>query len=150
MTVRWLVRETATVRQRGSARGRSERSCGSVDKVKLKWSYLCLSIRCVYRHNVHHFHIQNHFGTSLYSSVAHLSILDSVITICRLFFLCYLFYLFILKCVHRCSSGSCHGKTECTKWWFIPAFPGPLQNVARLCFCFFFSSAIFLIPFFPA
>lgn len=143
MTVRWLVRETATARQRGSTRGRSERNRGSVDKVKPELSYLCLSIRCAYCHNVHHFQIQNHFGTSLYSSVAHLSISETNIIICGLFFFPYLFSLFILKRVHRWSSGSCHGKTECTKWWFIPAFPGPLQNVARLCFCFFFSSAFF-------
>lgn len=75
------------------------------------------------------------------------------LALCHLcyFFLYHLFYLyFILECPSLCS---CHGKTECAKWWFIPAFPGPLQIVACLCFCFFFSSPFFfflLIPFFPA
>lgn len=62
---------------------------------------------------------------------------------CLLFIYYYLY--FILKCVLCHSFGSCHGKT---KWWFIPAFPGPLQIVARLCFCFFFSSPFFWYHFF--
>lgn len=145
----WLYdgSEADTARQRGRTRGRSERNCGSVDKVKLKWSYLCLNIRCVYHHNLHHFRIKTHFTTSLYSSSAHLSGFH-LGNVDYLFFVYYLYYLyFILKHVLCHSFGSCHGKT---KWWFIPAFPGPLQIVARPCFCFFFSSPFFWYHFFPA
>lgn len=138
-------------------RGRSERRCGSVDQVKLKWSYLRLNIGFASHHNVHHFHNQNHFNNSLshtaallhsVSSSDHVTFMKSILV-----FLYHLFYLyFILECTHRPTLCSCHGKTECTKWWFIPAFPGPLQVVACLCFCFFFffSSPFFLIPIFPA
>lgn len=37
----------------------------------------------------------------------------------------------------------CHGETEYIKWWFILAFPVPLQTVAQQCFCFFFSFSFF-------
>lgn len=63
-----------------------------------------------------------------------------------LYFPLFLHFCFILRCVHCHSFGSCHGKTEHTQWWFIPAFPGPLRIVAQqmlLLFFFFFVSSPF-------
>lgn len=139
MTLQWLERE----REREGKRGRSERNCGSVDKVKLKWSYLCLNITTICTTSIFETISIPLFFSPLLSDFAPFP-LWTVSPLLHFFFLYYIFYLcFILECVQCSSLCSCHGKTERTKWWFIPAFPGPLQIVARLCFCFFFSSPFF-------
>lgn len=145
MTLQWLEIDRE--------RGRSEINHGSDDKVKLERSELHLDIICAYHHNLHHFHIQIHFNTLLFNLLPNFSLFPPCTVsplLIWLFIFYHLFYIyFIPHCVHCPSLWSCHGKTECTKWWFIPVFPGPLQIVACLCFCFFFPSP-FSDTIFPA
>lgn len=125
----------------------------SVDKVKLKWTYLCLNIRCVCYHNLHHFHIQNHampFISATFAKLHHRSTLYCV-TSSRSILL--FFIVSSISALYLNSSTALLDAMErlnALNGDSFQPFPGPLQIVACLCFCFFFSSPFFWYHISPA
>lgn len=95
MTLRQTQRDRV-VREKG----RSERNCGSVDKVKPKLSYLCSNLICVYHHNLHHFHVKKHFTPSVYSSPACLSTVHFGLCHLHNILLYYFFFFYCLCLLH--------------------------------------------------